>query len=176
MFRFDAQYYKIKLIYKVYLLKRLMYFCVHFYEMIQRIQSVYLIIAILLSWLVAFLIPFWVDQNSEVNYLASLIKNENMVYMIVPLLFIGSGIMSFASLILYKNRTRQIIGNRLNIVINFLLLGIIVYHLLSLPGETVVSEKGIGVFIPLLVIVFLVLSNKAIIKDDKLVKSVDRLR
>ena len=99
-----------------------------------------------------------------------------MVYMIVPLLFIGSGIMSFASLLLYKNRTRQIIGNRLNIVINFLLLGIIVYHLLSLPGETVVSEKGIGVFIPLLVVVFLVLSNKAIIPAAPLVQSVDRLR
>ncbi len=153
-----------------------MYFCVHFYEMIQRIQSVYLIIAILLSWLVAFLAPFWVDQNSEVIYLTSLFKNENMVFLSVPLLIIGSGIMSFASLLLYKNRTRQIIGNRLNIVINFLLLGIIVYHLLSLPGETVVSEKGIGVFIPLLVVVFLVLSNKAIIKDEKLVKSVDRLR
>ena len=153
-----------------------MYFCVHFYEMIQRIQSVYLIIAILLSWLVAFLAPFWVDQNSEVIYLTSLFKNENLVFLSVPLLIIGSGIMSFASLLLYKNRTRQIIGNRLNIVINFLLLGIIVYHLLSLPGETVVSEKGIGVFIPLLVIVLLVLSNKAIIKDEKLVKSVDRLR
>ncbi len=153
-----------------------MYFCVHFYEMIQRIQSIYLIIAILISWLVAFLVPFWVDQNSEVIYLTSLFKNENMVFLSVPLLIIGSGIMSFASLLLYKNRTRQIIGNRLNIVINFLLLGIIVYHLLSLPGETVVSEKGIGVFIPLLVVVFLVLSNKAIIKDEKLVKSVDRLR
>jgi len=153
-----------------------MYFCVHFYEMIQRIQSIYLIIAILISWLVAFLVPFWVDQNSEVIYLTSLFKNENLVFLSVPLLIIGSGIMSFASLLSYKNRTRQIIGNRLNIVINFLLLGIIVYHLLSLPGETVVSEKGIGVFIPLLVIVFLVLSNKAIIKDEKLVKSVDRLR
>ena len=153
-----------------------MYFCVHFYEMIQRIQSIYLIIAILISWLVAFLVPFWVDQNSEVIYLTSLFKNENMVFLSVPLLIIGSGIMSFASLLSYKNRTRQIIGNRLNIVINFLLLGIIVYHLLSLPGETVVSEKGIGVFIPLLVVVFLVLSNKAIIKDEKLVKSVDRLR
>jgi len=144
--------------------------------MIQRIQSIYLIIAILISWLVAFLVPFWVDQNSEVIYLTSLFKNENLVFLSVPLLIIGSGIMSFASLLLYKNRTRQIIGNRLNIVINFLLLGIIVYHLLSLPGETVVSEKGIGVFIPLLVIVLLVLSNKAIIKDEKLVKSVDRLR
>ena len=153
-----------------------MYFCASFLEMLQRIQSVYIFIAILLVWLVAFLIPFWVNENSEVIYLKSLFRNEEMVYMSIPFLFIGSGILSFVSLLSFKNRTRQIISNRLNIVINFLLLGIIVYHLLSLPGETLVSEKGIGVFIPLLVIVFLVLSNKAIIKDEKLVKSVDRLR
>ena len=144
--------------------------------MIQRIQSIYLIIAILLSWLVAFLVPFWVDQNSVVVYLKSLFQDNDIVYLMVPILFIGSGIVSSLSLLSYKNRTRQIINNRLNIVLNFFLLGIIVYHLLNLPGETLVSEKGIGVFIPLLVIVFLVLSNKAIIKDEKLVKSVDRLR
>jgi len=153
-----------------------MYFCASFLDMLQRIQSVYIFIAILLAWLVAFLVPFWIDQNGDVIYLNSLFKNDEMVYVSIPFLFIGSGIISFASLLSFKNRTRQIISNRVNIVINFLLLGIIVYHLLSLPGETIVSEKGIGVFIPLLVIVFLVLTNKAIIKDDKLVKSVDRLR
>ena len=73
-------------------------------------------------------------------------------------------------------RSRQIIYNRLNIVINFLLLGIVVYHLLMLSGEANVSEKGIGAIIPLVVIVLLALANKAIIKDDKLVKSVERLR
>ncbi|MGI9531452.1 DUF4293 domain-containing protein [Lutimonas sp.] len=144
--------------------------------MIQRIQSIYLIIAMLLSWLVAFLVPFWVDQNSDVIYLNSLFQDTSILNLVVPILFIGSGLVSFLSFLAYKNRTRQIISNRLNIVINFFLLGIIVYHLLNLPGETIVSEKGIGVFIPLLVIVFLVLSNKAIIKDEKLVKSVDRLR
>lgn len=170
------QYYKIKLIYKLYFLKRLVYFCASFLNMLQRIQSIYMFIAILLAWLVAFLIPFWINENSEVIYLTSLFGNEEMLYMGIPFLFIGSGIISFLSLVSFKYRSRQIISNRINIVINFLLLGIIVYHLLSLPGETVVSEKGIGVFIPLLVIVFLVLSNKAIIKDEKLVKSVDRLR
>ena len=153
-----------------------MYFCASFLEMLQRIQSVYIFIAILLAWLVSFLVPFWIDQNSDVIYLNSLFENDELLYVSIPFLFIGSGIISFTSLISFKNRTRQIISNRVNIVINFLLLGIIVYHLLSLPGETVVSEKGIGVFIPLVLIVFLVLSNKAIIKDDKLVKSVDRLR
>ena len=58
----------------------------------------------------------------------------------------------------------------------FLLLGIIVYHLLMLPGEAVASEKGIGSFIPIIVIVLLAMANKGIIKDEKLVKSVDRLR
>jgi hypothetical protein len=56
------------------------------------------------------------------------------------------------------------------------LLGIVVYGLLNLPGENQFSEKGIGVFIPIAVIVFLVLANKAILRDEKLVKSVDRLR
>jgi hypothetical protein len=43
-------------------------------------------------------------------------------------------------------------------------------------GEAAVSEKGIGMFIPIASIVFLVLANKAIKKDEDLVKSVDRLR
>ena len=105
-----------------------------------------------------------------------LLQDKQAYYRAIPILFILSAIGSLVAVFLYKNRTRQIIINRINIVINFLLLGIIVYHLLNLPGEIDISEKGIGVFIPLLVIVFLALANKAILKDEKLVKSVDRLR
>ena len=50
------------------------------------------------------------------------------------------------------------------------------YQSLNLSGETVVSEKGIGIFLPVVSIVFLALANKAIKKDEDLVKSVDRLR
>lgn len=50
------------------------------------------------------------------------------------------------------------------------------YRLLSLSGETTVSEKGVGMFLPIVSIVLLVLANKAIKKDEDLVKSVDRLR
>jgi hypothetical protein len=65
----------------------------------------------------------------------------------------------------------------LNIVLNLILLGLFVYHSLNLSGETAaVSEKGIGMFLPVLAVVFLVLANKAIKKDEDLVKSVDRLR
>jgi hypothetical protein len=47
---------------------------------------------------------------------------------------------------------------------------------LTLSGETAVSEKDIGMFIPIIVIVLLAIANKAIKKDEDLVKSVDRLR
>jgi len=144
--------------------------------MLQRIQTVYLLIAILLAGLVAFLVPFWADSNDELVYLNSMLQSGETFFMIIPAVFMVSALMAVLTLISFKNRTKQIIYNRVNIVINFLLLGIVVYHQLNLPGETMVSEKGIGVFIPLLVIVFLALANKAIIKDDKLVKSVDRLR
>jgi hypothetical protein len=45
-----------------------------------------------------------------------------------------------------------------------------------MSGETAVSEKGIGMFIPILSIVLIVLANKARRKDEQLVKSADRLR
>lgn len=130
----------------------------------------------MISGVVAFIAPFWNEVNGEMRLLLDLMQDEQTYYRAIPFLFIGSAIGSLVAVFLFKNRTRQIIINRVNIVINFLLLGIIVYHLLNLPGEIDISEKGIGVFIPLMVIVFLALANKAILKDEKLVKSVDRLR
>ncbi|PCI34935.1 MAG: hypothetical protein COB60_05295, partial [Flavobacteriaceae bacterium] len=62
------------------------------------------------------------------------------------------------------------------IILNFILLGLFVYRSLNLSGEANVSEKGIGILLPIFSIVFLVLANKAIKKDEELVKSVDRLR
>lgn len=144
--------------------------------MLQRIQTLYLLIAILLAGLVAFLVPFWVGSDDGLVYLNTMLQSKELILIVIPSAFMVSAILALLALFSFKNRTRQIIYNRLNIVVNFLLLGIVVYHQLNLPGGTMVSEKGIGVFIPLLVIVFLALANKAIIKDDKLVKSVDRLR
>ncbi|MEM8763780.1 MAG: DUF4293 family protein, partial [Bacteroidota bacterium] len=43
-------------------------------------------------------------------------------------------------------------------------------------GTSVPPDKGIGMLIPVFSIVFLALANRAIKKDEDLVKSVDRLR
>jgi len=144
--------------------------------MLQRIQSLYLLIAAILSGGLVFMVPFWTNENQIVVGMLDVLNEEKGFYLLVPALFIVSVVLSLISLFSFKKRSNQIINNRINIVVNFFLLGIIVYRLLNLPGETEVSEKGIGMFIPLLVIVFLVLANKSIQKDERLVKSVDRLR
>jgi cytochrome c oxidase assembly factor CtaG len=96
--------------------------------------------------------------------------------LVVLAMFLGSAVLSLVNIFLFKNRKLQFVMGRLNILLNFFLLGVFVYWSLIVPGEMKISEKGIGMFIPVLSIVFLVLANKAIKKDEDLVKSADRFR
>ncbi len=94
----------------------------------------------------------------------------------ISAIFYGVAALALISIFLFRNRQNQFVLNRLNIILNLFLLGFFVYRSLSLSGETTVSEKGIGMLIPVFSIVCLVLANRAIKKDEDLVKSVDRLR
>ena len=136
--------------------------------MLQRIQTIYLIISAALVGAIYIWFPIIVSEEGTV-----MVRNDEPI--IVGLIF-GSILLTFISISSYKKRKSQFVMNRLNIILNFFLLGVFVYRTLTLSGETLVSEKGIGVFLPIISIVFLVMANKAIKKDEDLVKSVDRLR
>lgn len=136
--------------------------------MLQRIQTVYLLIAAILSCGMIFIFHLWTNANNEPVYAA-----DNMLYLAM---FFGSAALSLIAIFNYKNRKFQFVLGRINIILNFILLGLFIYLLLMTSGESEISEKGVGIFIPIFSIVFLVLANKAIKKDEDLVKSVDRLR
>ena len=136
--------------------------------MFQRIQTVYMLISAIITGGLPFVFPLWTDnQKNEVFFTSSLIYTS---------LFVLSTVLAIYSIINFKKRQHQFVLNRLNMIFNFILLGFFVYWSLNLSGETLVSEKGIGMFLPAISIVLLVLANKAIKKDEELVKSVDRLR
>jgi len=143
--------------------------------MIQRVQSLYLILAVIVSGLLAFIFPFYI-YNGEMVGIEQAFRADSLLLKAIASLFMLSAVLALVSLFLFKNRNTQIVINRLNIILNFLLLGLIVYQLQTLSGETSVSEKGIGSFLPLIVVVLLSLATKAILKDERLVKSADRLR
>ncbi|RLD28089.1 MAG: DUF4293 domain-containing protein [Bacteroidetes bacterium] len=137
--------------------------------MLQRIQTIYLLTSAGISGGLIFVFHLWTTINETEFY-----AKEELLYLG---LFLGSVVLSLIAIFMYKNRQTQFVLGRLNIILNFILLGLFVYRSLNLSGEiSDVSEKGIGMLLPIFSIVFLVLANKAIKKDEDLVKSVDRLR
>ena len=136
--------------------------------MLQRIQTIYLLISAGISGGLIFLFHLWTSLNETAFY-----AKDDILYLA---LFLGSAVLAFISIFMFRNRKLQFVLGRLNIILNFILLGLFVYRSLNLSGGTNVSEKGIGMLLPIFSIVFLVLANKAIKKDEDLVKSVDRLR
>ena len=139
--------------------------------MLQRIQTIYLILAAVITGVLPFIFPLWKEQVGT-----EIVDFYFMKEMSYVALFGLSTALSVVSIISFKKRQNQFVMGRLNIILNLILLGLFVYRLLTLSGETTVSEKGIGMFLPIISIVFLVLANKAIKRDEDLVKSVDRLR
>lgn len=135
--------------------------------MLQRIQTVYLIIALIISGFLPFVFPLWSEAGKPVYFM------QSPAYTI---LFGLSTSLALLSILTYKKRQQQFVINRLNMILNLILLGLFLYRSLNLSGGETAPEKGIGMFLPIVSIVFLVLANKAIKKDEDLVKSVDRLR
>ena len=133
-----------------------------------RVQTYYLIACLIVNAVLPFVFPLWKDVAGKPFYF--------MMDMVYVTLFGLSITLTLLSILSHAKRQQQFVMGRLNMILNLILLGLFVYRTLNASGETAISEKGVGMFLPIISIVFLVLANKAIKKDEDLVKSVDRLR
>ena len=90
-------------------------------------------------------------------------------------------VMLFAVIFLYKSRTRQL---RLTRIVNLLTVAVVVFLFITdnsiraylEQGGHVQNTFGISAGLPLLMVVFTLLAYRWILKDDALVRSMDRLR
>jgi peptidoglycan/LPS O-acetylase OafA/YrhL len=130
-------------------------------KMLQRIQTIWIFLAVLGA-----LFLNLTAQDFDV-------LGGNLLINISTVLLILLGLLSIFS---FKNRKRQILLNNISIVINALLLGFLIYWLQNLPGGISFPEKGIEPIFSAIAIICLLLANVYIKKDERLVKSVDRLR
>lgn len=130
--------------------------------MLQRIQTVWMGLAVLAS-------VFLYMSSMDVQLFDGGIPVVGIACMVL-------GIIGILSVFSFKNRKRQILLNNISIIINALLMGALMYWLLKLSGGIDFPEKGIEPFFPLLAVICLVIANVFIRKDERLVKSVDRLR
>jgi hypothetical protein len=155
--------------------------------MIQRIQSLYLSLTILLSllFLKGGFINFAEKSGSVIKVTFSGIIRDTgiqppeIVDKILPisLLIVFIPVLSFMTIFFYKNRYLQLWLTKILIivVITFIIIsGFYSYNIITTYQTEIFP--GIKMVIPVLQLIFTVLADRAIKKDDLLVKSYDRLR
>jgi hypothetical protein len=154
--------------------------------MIQRIQSVYLLLTTLLSalFLSGNIITFTGAETTFIKITLSGIYlstggTEEMTYrgvfMILPVFL--SSIISLVAILTFKKRKIQLWLTRL--IMAFILTGIMAgaYYIVILTKKyNVQPEIGFRLFIPPVIVVLAFLASRGIIHDEKLVRSYDRLR
>ncbi|QMU63652.1 MAG: DUF4293 family protein [Flavobacteriaceae bacterium] len=144
--------------------------------MIQRVQTIYLFLIALISGGLVFVCSLWTLNDGTEEFIPNLFFKSGIFLKSIPTLFLISSVISLIAIFTFKNRKLQFVLGRIIMLIHLFLLGLLVSFSLTLSGEAVVSEKGIGMFLPILVILLAVAANRAIKKDEDLVKSADRLR
>ena len=156
--------------------------------MLQRIQTLYLSVAIIACTLL-FFFPIaqyqndlrgtyklfatgmkYMEEQTTVNFLAT----SPML-----LLLIGSILLSIASIFTFKKRRLQLLFVNINILFTITLVALLFLFYSDHFFRDIVQVSPsyqFGGFIPLISLVFLILAFRAIKKDESLVRSADRLR
>jgi|WetSurSiteA1Bulk_404760.scaffolds.fasta_scaffold00078_9 hypothetical protein len=155
--------------------------------MIQRIQTLYLLlVTVLMSLMVV--MPYAEIMREDMPLLTfhanaihqSVIGGTAPVYKItrsVITLILLIGLLSFVNILLYRNRRHQMSICLVNIALSGALLAVMFFYY---NGERHQGEffrdLRIPAFIPLLSVIITILAYRSIRSDERLVKSNDRIR
>ncbi len=162
--------------------------------MLQRVQTIYLLLAFILMVLLLFFPIFSIEIQSY-DKLAYLNGNgivlDGKIIGSLPLsaMYIGLALLTALCIFMYKKRTRQLLLTRLNFIIH--LLFIVGIYAVYYFGESLVVEgierqenvsiavafyMEVGFFLLIPTLAFLYLAIRGIKRDENLVNSLDRLR
>lgn len=153
------------------------------YDMIQRIQSVYLLLAALAAASM-YVLPFgsfavaqdiwefsaWSIEPAKEG--AKEISTWPLAFLVGVLFLVN-----LAAIFLFKNRKLQNSINRIAMMLYFALPVLAYFYVYLAEGELKVAVQfGFAFIVPAAGLVFTFLAYKAINKDEKLVRSLDRIR
>ena len=145
--------------------------------MIQRIQTIFLFLAAIIFGAL-FKVPFAISNKPSVQFLSDSVFDVRDHPALIALTVLGA-LIALVSIFLFRKRKVQLKLGYLIIVLS-ILLPVVAFLLFtkaaaSADPSVVVNDQA-GLFLPIGSLVFAALANHFIKKDDKLVKSMDRLR
>ncbi|RYD97367.1 MAG: DUF4293 family protein [Sphingobacteriales bacterium] len=151
--------------------------------MIQRIQSVWLLLAAIVMSALFYtsvykvLIPSAVDMPAKMVYDYTSVVSIKNNFLALGLAAASTGL-SLVTIFLFKNRKQQVNLTWLNILLCIALVFWLYMGLNNFWSNY--PENGgnisIGLFLPVITVFLLLLALRGIRKDQKLIKSLDRLR
>lgn len=150
--------------------------------MIQRIQSVYLFLAAFAVVLMYFfpIANFYGDLHYFYLSLGGISDNTYLSINTIPLLVMAAVIivLIFAGIFAYKNRLIQIKILRFGVLLNLAFVIILYFGYIDniVKKADVEVQYKVGVYFPLIVLVFLILAIRGVMNDEKKIRAADRLR
>ena len=129
--------------------------------MIQRVQSIYLLFSIIFMIAITYFLPVLISKEGDVFF------THHSIYAHITILV--SSFLLLYSIFLFKNRKKQLLFNQ----ISKFLLSVTFFILFFTKGELFPAR---GMFVFIIPYVLILLANKFIKKDEKLVQSADRIR
>jgi hypothetical protein len=152
--------------------------------MIQRIQTVYLlVVSILLATMFFYPLAELLSADGKLftyNYNGLTAESEDILYLLTipPVILLGITLgISFISIFLYKKRILQMRLNSFNIILMIGYLGLNYYYLQNFSKQLdgVISYQIAAIF-PFIAAILTYLAIRAIGKDEALIRSMDRIR
>ncbi|MDF1698138.1 MAG: DUF4293 domain-containing protein [Saprospiraceae bacterium] len=145
--------------------------------MLQRIQSIFLLVsgaAFFLLFTVSFATSNKVESGIFADQAYSITDNP----ILIGLAGLG-GALALFNIFNYRNRDLQLRLGYLIIVLCILLplvAGLLLFTQYSKMASDLIIDDGLGIYLPILALITTILAIRFIKKDDKLVRSSDRLR
>ena len=146
--------------------------------MIQRIQTIFLALAGLGIFGV-FGLPFATTPEAiATSTFFADADYDVQDHVIMMILFALSGLLTLGAIFLYNNRPLQSRIATFGLIANILAIVATVVLFLNFSGNVTPEqvEDGFGIYLPIVAIIFGFLAVRNINKDEKLVRSADRLR
>lgn len=146
--------------------------------MIQRIQSLYLLLAAA-AGIGTWFLNIWKAtlNNGTTQYFNA---QSSFVVFLILMLVVG---LALFTIFLFKNRKLQFKLIILNILLSLGVVALEYFEVQDMANKLQATNQVIstssylpGAFLPVLIVIFLVMAARGVYKDQKLIKSLDRLR
>lgn len=160
--------------------------------MLQRLQTIFLLIIVMAMFTMSFA-PIWTKIDTATRYtytmyawrfqalnpVDSLSYNVFMPYVFIGVLSVIAILIALYELFRYDNRMMQLKLGVLNSLVMTGVIGFMVY--LAMQNETqvlpgIAGQYKLGFLLPAIAIISNFIANRLIKRDEKLARSVDRIR